>query len=73
MRRAFCLAAFAVDRIAYCGGNSITLVSPYHLLYSGNSEREAPWYRDHHQLAVAGEFEIKGGGLLGEDGWRRSN
>lgn len=37
------------------------------------ARREAPWYGDHHQLTVAGEFEIKGGVLLGGAGWRRSN
>lgn len=61
------------NKIAYCSANSITPESPYHFLHSGSSEREAPRYRDHHQRTVAGEFEIKGGVLLGEAGWRRSN
>lgn len=70
----FCQTIFCCgNEIAYCSANSITLESPYHFLRSGASEREAPWYRDHHQLTLAGEFEIKGGVLLGEAGWRRSN
>lgn len=73
-RLMFCSAAFCRgNKIAYCGANSITLESPYHFLLSGDSEHEAPWCRDHHQLTVAGEFEIKGGVLLWEAGWRRSN
>lgn len=61
------------NRIAYCSGNSITLESPYHFLRSGGGGRKTPWYRDHHQLTVAGEFKIKGGVLHGAAGWRRSN
>lgn len=54
-RTAFCCG----NKIAYCSANSITLEGPYHFSRSGGSERGAPWHRDHHQLTVAGEFEIK--------------
>lgn len=61
------------NRIACCSGNSITLESPYHFLRSGGGECKAACYQDHHQLTVAGEFEIKGGVLHGGAGWGRSN
>lgn len=61
------------NTIAYCSANSITLESPYHFLCRGGCERQAAWCRDHHQLRVAGEFEIKGGALVGGAGWMTSN
>lgn len=65
---------FCGNRIAHCSANSITPESPYHFPRSGGSgERAAPRCLDHHQLTVAGEFEIKACVLLGEADWRRSN
>lgn len=70
----FCQTAFSCgNKIAYCSANSITLESPYHFLRSCRSLCGAPWCWDHHHLTLASVFEIKGGVLLGETGWRRSN
>lgn len=56
---------FSSNSTASLKSNSIILESPDHFLSS----------QDHHQLTVAGEFDIKTGrgSSSREAGWRRSN